>query len=167
MNLTATAIKNAKPNGKTQKLFDGRGLYLEVSPTGGKWWRFKYRFEGKEKRLSLGVYPDISLQLARERRDDARKMVATGVDPAQHRKAQKEAKKSNAANSFEVIAREWFDKYSTRWSSGHVKTSLQRLDKDIFPWIGACPIAELTAPQLLQVFRRIEARGPWELLTGY
>ena len=159
MNLTATAIKNARPNGKTQKLFDGRGLYLEVSPTGGKWWRFKYRYEGKEKRLSLGVYPDISLQLARDRRDEARKMVATGVDPAQHRKAQKEAKKSSAANSFEVIAREWFDKYSVRWSPSHIKTSLQRLEKDIFPWIGARPIADLTAPQMLQVFRRIEARG--------
>ena len=159
MNLTATAIKNARPIGKTQKLFDGRGLYLEISPTGGKWWRFKYRYEGKEKRLSLGIFPDISLQQARERREDARKMLAVGVDPSEHRKAQKEAKKSSAANSFEVVAREWFDKYSARWSPNHIKISLQRLEKDISPWIGVFPISEIRPSKMLKVVRRIEALG--------
>src|SRR5438445_13894224 len=95
-------IRNAKPTGKLYRLFDGRGLYLEVSASGGRWWRLKYRFEGKEKRLSLGVYPDVGLKDARERRDAARKLVADGVDPSENRKAQKSARAETAANSFAV-----------------------------------------------------------------
>ena len=99
------------------KLFDERGLYLEVSPSGGRWWRLKYRYEGKEKRLSLGVFPDVSLKDARDRRDAARKLLGDGVDPSENRKAQKSAQAERAANSFEVVAREWFAKYSPNWAA--------------------------------------------------
>ena len=108
MPLTDTAIRNAKPSEKPIRLFDGGGLYLEVSPTGGKWWRLKYRFDRKEKRLSLGVYPDVSLKDARVRRDASRKLLADGIDPSENRKAMKSARADRAANSFEVVARDWF-----------------------------------------------------------
>jgi integrase len=159
MPLTDTVIRNAKPGGKTAKLFDERGLYLEISPNGGKWWRLKYRFDGKEKRLSLGVYPDVALKMARERRDEARKLLANGIDPSENRKAQKSARADRAANSFEAVAREWFAKYSPNWAASHASKIIQRLEKDIFPWLGGKPIAEITAPDLLTVLRRIENRG--------
>ena len=162
MPLTDTAIRNAKPGEKTIKLFDERGLYLEVSPAGGKWWRLKYRFDGKEKRLSLGVYPDVSLKDARERRDAARKLLADGTDPSENRKAQKSARADRAANSFEVVAREWYAKYSATWAKDHGNRILRRFERDIFPWIGGRPIAEVTAPELLTVVRRIEDRGARE-----
>jgi integrase len=162
MTLTDVSIRNAKPGDKTTKLSDGRGLYLEISPKGGKWWRLKYRFEGKEKRLSLGVYPDVSLKDARERRDAARKLVANGVDPSANRKAQKAAKAERSANSFEAVAREWYFKYSTTWVDQHGDRILKRFERDIFPWIGGRPIAEVTAPELLAVLRRIESRGAVE-----
>ena len=101
-------FRKVKPSGKTCRVSDERGLYLEVSPNGNKWWRLKYRFGGKEKRLALGVYPDIGLKDARERRDEACKLLANGVDPGEHRKAQKRARTDDGANSFEVLAREWF-----------------------------------------------------------
>lgn len=162
MSLTDVAVRNAKPGDKPIKLADGRGLYLEVSPSGGKWWRLKYRFEGKEKRLSLGVYPDVGLKEARDRRDAARKLLADGVDPSANRKAQKIAKADQASNSFEVVAREWFAKYSTSWVGYHGDRILRRLERDIFPWIGERPVAAVTAQELLTVIRRIEARGAVE-----
>ena len=164
MPLTDTAIRNAKPKpGEKQlKLFDGRGLFLLVSPSGGKWWRLKYRFDGKEKQLSLGVYPDVSLQDARERRDQARKLVANGVDPSANRKAQKAAKAERAANSFEVVAREWHQKYSERWTPGHGDRILRRLERDLFPWLGDRPVADIEASELLSALRRIEQRGALE-----
>jgi hypothetical protein len=119
MSLTNTTIRNVKSGKKPLKLFDERGLYLEVSPFGGRWWRLKYRFEGKEKRLSLGVFPDVSLKDARDRRDAARKLLADGIDPSENRKAQKSAQAERAANSFEVVAREWFAKYSPNWAASH------------------------------------------------
>src|SRR5262245_40189342 len=119
MPLTDTAIRGAKPGSKPVKLFDGGGLYLEVSPAGGKWWRLKYRFGGKEKRLSLGVYPDVSLRSARDRRDESRKLLASGIDPSENRKAMKSARAERAANSFEMVAREWFAKYSANWVVNH------------------------------------------------
>ena len=162
MALTDTAIRNAKPGEKTVKMFDERGLYLEVSTSGGKWWRLKYRFDGKEKRLSLGVYPDVSLKDARERRDAARKLLADGTDPSENRKAQKSARADRAANSFEVVAREWFAKYSATWAKDHGNRIIRRLERDIFPWIGGRPVAEIAAPELLTVVRRIEDRGALE-----
>jgi integrase len=162
MPLTDVVIRRAKAEGKTIKLSDERGLYLEISPNGGKWWRLKYRFEGKEKRLSLGVYPDVGLKDARERRDAARKLVADGVDPSENRKAQKAAKADRAENSFEVVTREWFAKYSSTWVDYHGDRILKRFERDIFPWIGARPVAEITAQELLAVIRRIESRGAVE-----
>ncbi|MBL8500084.1 MAG: integrase arm-type DNA-binding domain-containing protein [Nitrosomonas sp.] len=162
MPLTDTAIRNIKPGVKSIKLFDERGLYLEVSPSGGKWWRLKYRFDNKEKRISLGVYPDISLKDARDRRDEARKLLANGVDPSENRKAIKSTRMDRAANSIEVVGREWFAKYSPTWASNHGVRIIRRFERDIFPWIGGKPIAEITAPELLSVIRRIENRGALE-----
>ncbi|MES9933555.1 MAG: integrase arm-type DNA-binding domain-containing protein [Candidatus Sedimenticola sp. PURPLELP] len=162
MPLTDTAIRNAKPEAKARKLFDERGLFLLISPKGGKWWRFKYRFEGKEKQLSLGVYPDVSLKDARERRNDARKQVAAGIDPSEHRKARKASRDEQSANSFEVVAREWYTKHSPNWSANHANRIIRRLERDIFPWIGGKAIAGITALQLLESIRRIEQRGALE-----
>lgn len=159
MPLTDTAIRRAKAARKTQRLFDERGLYLEISASGGKWWRYKYRYDGKEKRLSLGVYPDVTLAAARERRDDARKQLANGIDPGAARMAQKAAKAERAANSFEVIAREWHAKRAPNWAPGHASKVIERLARDVFPWIGERPIDALDAPEILTVARRIEARG--------
>ncbi|PIR01265.1 MAG: integrase [Nitrospinae bacterium CG11_big_fil_rev_8_21_14_0_20_45_15] len=162
MPLTNTEIRNAKPETKARKLFDERGLFLLVTPKGGKWWRFKYRFEGKEKQLSLGVYPDVSLKDARDRRDEARKLVANGIDPSENRKAKKAAREGIAENSFEVVAREWFTKHADNWSEGHSGRMLRRLENDVFPWIGPKPVGEVKAPELLSIIQRIEKRGALE-----
>lgn len=162
MPLTDTAIRNAKPGKKPIKLFDDRGLYLEISPSGGKWWRLKYRFDGKEKRLSLGIYPDVGLKGARDRRDEARQLLANGVDPSENRKAQKMARADRAANSFEAVAREWYAKHSANWAPHHGDRIIRRFERDIFPWIGGRPVAEITAPELLSAVRRIESRGALE-----
>lgn len=162
MPLSNTAIRNAKPGDKAKKMFDGGGLYLEVAPSGGKWWRLKYRFDGKERRLSLGVYPDVSLKDARERRDEARKLLANKIDPSENRKAAKAAKVVRATNSFEVVAREWFAKYEPSWSINHATRIIRRLERDIFPWLGGKAIADITAPQLLEAVQRIEQRGALE-----
>lgn len=162
MPLTDTAIRAVKPADKTKRMFDGGGLYLEVSPAGGKWWRLKYRFGGKEKRLSFGVYPEVSLKDARARRDEARKLLAAGVDPMEHKKAEKASSQINGANSFEVISREWFDRNSATWVPSHADRIIRRLERDIFPWIGGHPIATITAPQLLDAVGRIEQRGAAE-----
>lgn len=162
MPLTDTSIRNAKPSEKTVRHFDERGLYLEISRAGGKWWRLKYRFMGKEKRLSLGVYPDVGLKDARDRRDAARKLLSNGVDPSQLRKAQSLAGAGRAGNSFEVLAREWFAKYSTNWVESHSDRILRLLERDIFPWIGDRPISAIAAPEVLTVLRRIESRGALE-----
>jgi len=162
MSLTDPAIRNAKPQKKAVRLFDERGLYVEISPAGGKWWRFKYRFNGKEKRLSLGTYPSVSLRDARDRRDVARRLLASGIDPSENRKAQKTAGVDRAANSFEVVAREWFAKYSANWVAMHSDRIIRLFERDIFPWIGGRPIAEITAPEVLSVVRRIESRGALE-----
>ena len=137
MPLTDTAIRKAKPTDKVQRLFDAGGLYLEISPAGGKWWRLKYRHGGKEKRLSSGTYPDTSLASARAKRDDARKLLAAGVDPGEHRKAEKAAGDDRAANSFEVIAREWLAKYSPTWTASNAERMAARFERDLFPWLAA------------------------------
>ncbi len=160
MPLTDTAVRSAKTQAKTAKLFDSGGLYLEVNPAGGKWWRWKYRFGGKEKRLSLGVYLDVSLKGAREKRDAARQQLAAGIDPGQARRAEKLAQAG--AESFEAVAREWHAKFSPGWVASHGDRILKRLEKDLFPWLGKRPIAEIKAPELLAVLRRIESRGAQE-----
>lgn len=162
MALTDTAIRKAKPTDKTQRLFDGGGLYLEISPAGGKWWRWKYRFGGKEKRLSFGTYPDTSLADARERRNAARKLLAAGIDSGEHRKAVKAAGDAAAANSFEVVAREWFAKQKAKWADSHADKVIRRLERDIFPWMGKRPVSEITATELLKHLERIEQRSAIE-----
>ncbi|MDD2722182.1 MAG: integrase arm-type DNA-binding domain-containing protein [Gallionella sp.] len=162
MPLSDVSARKAKPEEKPYKLADGGGMYLEVMPSGSKYWRLKYRYNGKEKRLALGVYPDVPLNLARERRDEARKLLAQGIDPGEHKKAAQAAKADRAANSFEVIAREWLAKFSPSWSAGHADRILRRLERDLFPWIGGKPIADISAPELLAAVRRIEARGAVE-----
>lgn len=162
MALTATCIKNARAVDKPLKLFDGGGLYLLVNPNGSRWWRFKYRYLGKEKLLSFGTYPDISLKDARDRRDEARKQLAADIDPGEHRKAMKTTLAVRGENSFEIVAREWFAKYSPNWAAGHSDKIIRRLERDIFPWLGGRPIAEITAPDLLATLRRIESRGAIE-----
>jgi integrase len=162
MTLTDTKIRNAKAGEKPKKLFDERGLYLELSPAGGKWWRLKYRFAGKDKRISLGVYPDVSLKDARDRRDAARKLLSNRVDPSENRKAIRSAQSDRASNSFEVVTREWFGKYSPGWAESHSSRVIRLFERDIFPWIGGRPIAEVTAAELLPVIRRIENRGALE-----
>ena len=162
MPLTVTEIKNTKPRDKTYRLFDGGGMYLEVSPKGGKWWRLKYRFNGKEKRLSLGVYPEISLKDARERRTDAKRLLADDIDPSEYRKANKSRSLEQSKNSFEAIAREWYLKFLPTWVESHSARFLRGLEKDVFPWIGNKPITTITPPELLSVIQRIEERGAIE-----
>ena len=159
MPLTDVVIRSAKPTTKALKLYDSGGLYLEVSPSGGKWWRLKYRFNGKENRISLGIYPETTLKAARDRRDTERKLLAEGIDPSKNRKTEKSAQASRAANSFEQIAREWFAKFSPSWAPAHAARKIRLFERDIFPWIGQQPIAEITASELLSVLHRIEKRG--------
>jgi integrase len=159
MPITDTAIRNAKTVDKPVKLYDGQGMFVLVTPAGGKWWRFRYRFDGKEKLLSLGTYPDISLKDARERREAARKLIAQGIDPGAERKAEKAAVAALAGNCFESICREWLEqRKSTVDPAQHVKT-LARMQNDVFPWLGAKPITEISAPDVLSVLRRIDERG--------
>ena len=162
MPLTEIAVRNAKARAKPARLFDAGGLYLEISPSGGKWWRFKYRFGEKEKRLSLGVYPEVSLKAARAKRDDARRLLADGIDPSEHRQQSKSALTAKSVNSFEAIAREWFAKFSENWVDTHSSKIIRRLERDLFPWLGARPINSITAPELLSALRRIESRGALE-----
>lgn len=159
MPLTDTAIRNAKPGAKPVKMFDERGLFLIVTPAGGKWWRLRYKFDNKEKLLSLGVYPDVGLKEARERREAARKLLADDIDPGEHRKAKKAARVERAANSFEVICREWLEHKKSTVALAQYSKALARLEKDVFPWIGGRPISEITAPEILTVLRRIDDRG--------
>ncbi|MHB8848161.1 MAG: tyrosine-type recombinase/integrase [Burkholderiales bacterium] len=162
MSLTDTKIRNAKPGAKPVKMYDERGLYLEIPPTGSKRWRFRYKFDGKEKLISLGVYPEISLKDARISREEARKLIANGIDPSVNRKAQKAAGQDRAANSLEVIAREWYSKNAPTWAVSHSSKILRMLERDIFPWLGKRPIAEISAPELLAVVQKIEKRGAIE-----
>lgn len=154
--LTPSAVKNAKARTKPYKLNDERGLYLLVRPNGSRWWRFKYRRPGtrKENLLSLGTYPDVSLKRAREKRDDARRLLADGIDPSAKRKIEAVA----AADTFEAIAREWYAKNSPQWVPSHGDRIIRRLERDVFPWIGAHPVSSLSAPDVLAVLRRIESR---------
>lgn len=162
MSLTDTAIRKAKPAGKPIKLTDAGGLYLLLQPNGARWWRWDYRrpITSKRNTLSLGTYPDTSLAGAREKREAARKQLAAGIDPGENRKATKTAGVDRAANSFEVVAREWLSKRD--WVDGYKVKVAAWFDNDVYPWIGGRPVAELTAPEFLRVARRIEERGAIE-----
>jgi len=162
MRLSTAKIQNATAQKKTVRLFDGRGLYLEIAPTGSRWWRFKYRFAGKEKRISLGVYPDVGLKKARDRRDEMRKLVADGIDPSAARKQEKLMALDAAANTFDAVAREWFEKHSANWEASYSVKLLARLEANVFPWLGDRPIRDIKAPELLSVMRRVESRGVLE-----
>ena len=157
--LTDTAIKNAKPKDKQWKLSDRKGLFVLVHPNGAKYWRMKYRFAGKEKTLSFGIYPDVSLKKARESRDEARKLISNGVDPGSIKKQTKQTTKEPTKNNFDSIVREWLAKRSQSWSELHVIKITRLFERDLFPWLGGRPIADITAPELLAVVRRIEDRG--------
>ena len=160
--LTDMKVQKAKSKDKPISLFDGGGLYLLITPSGGKLWRFKYRFNNKEKKLAFGSYPEISLQDARQRREDARRLLANDVDPDAVRKAQKQAK-TEETETFEVIAREWHTTFTPSWTARHTATILSRLNHDLIPWLGSRPINEIKAPELLSVLRRAESRGALEL----
>ena len=158
--LTATAVKQAKPKAKPYKLADGGGLYLHVK-TAGKYWRYKYRFAGKEKLLALGTYPDISLADARKLHQAARENLADGIDPSSHKKTKKSADQSSSANSFEAVALEW-SKTRSKKADSTEKRQRALLEKDLFPFIGSRPIADIDAPELLKTLRKIENRGAIE-----
>lgn len=159
MPLTDTAIRRAKPSAKPFRMADSAGLYLEISPSGGKLWRLKYRFDRKQKLLALGIYPEISLASARQRRDEARKLLASGIDPGEQRKAAKASRDGLAANTFEAIGREWYAKISPSLADTTKEKIIRRLEVDAFPVIGSQPIASLAARDLIRVIERIELRG--------
>ncbi len=159
MSLTDIACKTAKPEEKSKKLSDGAGLYLEVMPNGSKYWRLKYRYSGKEKRLAFGVYPEVSLKEAREKRDEARKALADGQDPSQLKKQKKLTQYINSNNSFEIIDGEWHEDRKATWTKRHATYVLRRLEADIFPILGFKAIQDITAPELLAALKKIEARG--------
>jgi integrase len=162
MSLSDTTCKNVKPKEKPFKLADEKSMFLLINTNGSKYFRFKYRFAGKEKTLALGVYPDTSLKSAREKRDEARGLLANSIDPGENRKAVKSSKAECVANSFEVIAREWYERNMTDKSEDHKKRALSLFDRDIFPYLGSKPITNIKAIELLTVLRRIEARNAIE-----
>jgi len=159
MALSDTSIRKAKPTDKDYKLRDGGNLYLLVRKNGGKYWRYDYRFQEKRKTLAIGVYPDISLKQARELHQAARQQLANGIDPSAFKQSLKQANQEQAANSFEIVAREWLVKQQATWSADYAKRVLQRLEADVFPWIGNKPIAQIKPPELLKITQRIEQRG--------
>lgn len=159
--LSEVKVRTAKPRKNTYKIFDGGGLFLLVTPSGGKLWHFKYRFDKKEKKLAFGSYPEINLLDARQRRDEARRQIAHGVDPGAIRKAQKQAE-TEETETFEIIAREWHMKFAHTWIPRHAVTIMGRLERDLLPWIGNRPIAQIKAPELLAALRRVESRGALE-----
>jgi integrase len=158
--LTPSAVANAKAKAAPYSLTDGGGMFLQVNPDGSRWWRFRYYRPGTGKRntLSLGTFPDVPLKRAREKRDDARKLVADGIDPADKRQAEAVA----AADTFEAVAREWYAKQSGQWVPAHGERIIRRLERDVFPWSGRKPIAKLDARAVLATLRRIESRGAIE-----
>ncbi|MDD2770142.1 MAG: integrase arm-type DNA-binding domain-containing protein [Methylococcus sp.] len=161
MALTDTAVRLAKPGDKPIRKTDEKGLVLHIMPNGGKWWRFRYRYEGKPKMLSLGTYPEVTLKDAREKRDEARKLLGQSIDPSDHKKAAKRTE--SGEDSFEHIAREWHARHMANKSENHARKVMDRLEKDVFPWIGGKAARDIAAPELLAMLRRIESRGAIEL----
>lgn len=159
MPLTDTAVKKAKPGPKPVKLSDGKGMYLLVNPTGSKLWRWKYRVLGKEKVLSLGAYPDVSLAQARDGLAAARKLLAAGADPMAKRKADRVATRTAAENSFEAVARKWWAHWKPSRSEQHAAQVMRRFEANVFPYLGTRPVSEIQAPELVAMLKAIEARG--------
>ena len=163
MSLTDLAIRNAKPSSRLQKISDGRGLQLHITTTGSKLWRLAYRFDGKQKLMALGIYPDISLAQARQATDEARKLLAVGVDPMEQRKADRQDQKRTVENTFETIARKWWAHWSPMRSPRHAEYVIRRLETDVFPVVGERPIDEILAPEIVQMVKAIEERGALDI----
>ena len=163
MPLSDIKIRNAKPQAKPYKMLDGDNLFLHIQPNGGKYWRYRYRWLGKEKTLSLGTYPDINLAEARMRRDQARQLKVKGIDPSEFKKEQKRDMLAKDRNTFEQLACEWHEYKCVKRSAYYAKQVMQRLQNDVFPKIGRRPISGITAAELLKMARAIEDRGALEL----
>jgi integrase len=159
MPLTDTAVKRAKPGPRPMKLSDGKGMYLLVNPTGSKLWRWKYRVLGKERVMSFGAYPDVSLAQARDSLDKARKLHASGADPVAQRKADRKASLTAAENSFESVARKWWAHWKPTRTDQHAGQVMRRFEANVFPYIGTRPVSEIQAPELVTMLKAIEARG--------
>ncbi|MBT4922531.1 MAG: tyrosine-type recombinase/integrase [Rickettsiales bacterium] len=159
MALTNTTCKNIKPLDKVKKYYDERGLILEVMPNGSKYWRLKYRILGKEKKLAFGVYPEVSLKEARDKRDEARELLRLGIDPAQKKKEVKKLKQHNAENSLESVARAWYDDQKKAWSERYANSVIRRLEADLFSNLGSKPINDIEPLDLLAVLKKVEKRG--------
>lgn len=162
MALTDPAAKNAKPKEKIYRLTDEKGLYLEVQPSGAKYWRHKYRFAGKEKRLAYGVYPEISLKEARNARDDSRRLLREGIDPAKIKRTRKARQNWEAENTFHSVSEEWFQKQVGTWAEATAKKRRALLHNDLLPWLGKSPVTDLETIDLLACLQRIEDRGALE-----
>lgn len=162
MKLNARQVDAAKPKEKAYKLADGAGLYLEVVPSGSRYWRMKYRFNGKEKRMAFGVYPAVSLAQARALRDEAKKKLAEGIDPSFAKKEEKLVRDVRLHNTFQAVALEWHGTKVSRWSEGYASDIIEAFNKDIFPYIGQQPVNEIKPLVLLNVLRRMESRGATE-----
>ncbi|EFH9014945.1 TPA: tyrosine-type recombinase/integrase [Escherichia coli] len=162
MKLNARQVDAAKPREKAYKLADGAGLYLEVVPSGSRYWRMKYRFNGKEKRMAFGVYPAVSLAQARALRDEAKKKLAEGIDPSFAKKEEKLVRDVQLNNTFQAVALEWHGTKVSRWSEGYASDIIEAFNKDIFPYIGLQPVNEIKPLVLLNVLRRMESRGATE-----
>ena len=163
MKLKDVAVRKAKPEARPYKMADGGGLFLLVQPNGSKYWRLKYRFGGKEKLMALGVYPETTIADARTRRDEARKLLAHGGDPGAVKQTQKKQAKTAAANSFELIAREFHALKTPMWSTSHAADWIKTLEREIFPRFGDAPVSEIDAPSVLDAIRAIEGRGAHEI----
>ncbi|HGJ4323316.1 TPA: tyrosine-type recombinase/integrase [Salmonella enterica subsp. diarizonae serovar 61:l,v:1,5,7] len=162
MKLNARQVETAKPKDKPYKMADGGGLYLLVKTNGSRYWRLKYRIDGKEKLLALGVYPDVSLADARAKRDEARKGIAGGIDPLEAKKEQKVEREAQVKNTFQEIALEWHNMKVKKWSAGYASDILEAFNKDVFPFIGQRPIADIKPLELLNVLKKMEDRGATE-----
>ncbi|EMF5938456.1 TPA: tyrosine-type recombinase/integrase [Enterobacter hormaechei] len=164
MPLTDLEIRRSKPREKPYTLNDGSGLSLLIEPNGSKGWRFRYRFDGKPKMLSLGTYPLVSLTDARQKRDEAKKLVVSGINPSDVRKRDKQERQNEIGNTFEAIAREWYEKRTDRWSAGYAEEMMKTFETDVFPFIGGRPIAEIKPMELMGVLSRLDERGATEKL---
>ena len=163
MALSEAKCKNTKPQSKTQRLFDGGGLYLEVTPAGGKYWKLKYRYLNKEKKLSMGAYPIFSLAEARLKREEAKRLLAEGQDPCQAKQEEKRQRLFDAENTFGSIAMEWHKHNQVKWSKNHSRTVERRLEQDVLPYLARKPLVDLKAPDIIHVVKKIEDRGAYDV----